>query len=375
MIIILFLALILLPMIDNITKFSTNFDIDLDENRSLAKFPSIRNEKGVVRSSLVKKFPKNFENYYNDNFGMRKILVSIAKKLRLHQSSMNRKYVEGLEDWLFLTQENSLKNAIGSNLLNTRELQNTYNILMRNWELCKKNNIDYLFVITPSKYSIYPEYMPRFISSIFKRKRVVKTNTDQVLEFLKKKSPDFPVLDLRLALIEAKKKNGNEFVYFRRDSHWNGIGIESGYKELKGLLASKFKIRLSAPSYNIFKDFASHGDLSKMSGKKHQHLTSLIRVKDNSKQVSNKNIGKYSIESFINMKSKNLKSAFIQHDSFFDHQMKKLLKNSFRKSSFAHRYSSCEISKRGIKGNSIVIHEMVERTLADCRKNRKVTKN
>ena len=131
MVIILFLALILLPMIDNITKFSTNFDLGLDENRSLAKFPSIRNEKGVVRSSLVKKFPKNFENYYNDNFGIRKILLFLARGSGIQQSSMNKKYIEGLDNWLFLNQEDSVKNAIGSNLLSTRELQNTYKVLER----------------------------------------------------------------------------------------------------------------------------------------------------------------------------------------------------------------------------------------------------
>ncbi len=363
-----FLIAIWLPTIDNITSFSANFNFDLNENRNLTKFPTIRNKKGKVKGSLIKKFPKNFDQYYSDNFGLREPILFFAKSSGLQKSSMNKRYVLGLNNWLFLTQENSLKNSLGSNLLSKKELKNVYNTLMKNWNLCKRKNIDYLFVIAPSKYSIYPEYLPKFISDIYKRKKNVKTNTDQILEFLKKKAPNFPILDLRKALIDVKKKNEDNFIYYKADTHWNGSGIEEGYKELKKVLKNDFQINLSNVSYDIFKKEANSGDLSSMSGIKHSYYTSLIKVKDFSVLIKKDKMNKYKIESFINNKSKNKKSAFIQHDSFFDHDMKSLIKNSFRKSSFAHKYSTCSILDKDIENSSIVIHEMVERTFINCRK-------
>lgn len=363
-----FFTTIWLPTIDNITSFSANFNFDLNENRNLTKFPTVRNDKGKVKSSLIKKFPKNFDQYYNDNFGLREPILFFAKNSGLQKSSMNKRYVSGLDNWLFLTQENSLKNPLGSNLLSKKELENVYNTLMENWDLCKKKNIDYLFVIAPSKYSIYPEYLPKFISDIYKKKGMIATNTDQILKFIKKKAPNFPILDLRPALINAKKKKGDNFLYYKADTHWNGLGIEAGYKELKKVLKNNFQINLSNASYNIFKKEIDGGDLSNMSGIKHRYFTSLIKVKDHSTLIKKDRMSKYELEFFINNKSGYKKSAFIQHDSFFDHDMKSLIKNSFRRSSFAHKYSTCSILDKDIGNSSIVIHEMVERTFINCRK-------
>lgn len=364
-----FFLIIALPTLDKIIEFSSNLNIELSENRNLTEFPGIRKPNGKISGSLLKKFPKNFDNYYNDNFGFRKPIVFLAKKSGLQKSSMNKRYVSGLDNWLFLTAENSLKNAIGSNLLNESELENIYSVLMKNWNLCKRNNIDYFFVIAPSKYSIYPEFLPKFISDIYKRKGITKINTDQILAFLKKKEPNFPLLDLRKALIEAKEEDGeNNLIYHKADTHWNGMGIEAGYKELKRELKSKFRINLSNVKYNILKKETIGGDLSEMSGIKYQYSTSQMKVRDYSALIKKEKKDKYHIEFFKNRKSKNNKSVFIQHDSFFDDDMKTLLKNSFRRSSFARKYSTCSILGEDIADSSIVIQEMVERTFINCKK-------
>lgn len=365
-----FFLIIALPTLDKIIEFSDNLNIELNENRNIAEFPGVRKSNGKISGSLLKKFPKNFDNYYNDNFGFRKPIVFLAKKSGLQKSSMNKRYVSGLDNWLFLTAEHSLKNALGSNLLNENELENVYYSLKKNRDLCKSNNIDYLFVIAPSKYSIYPEFLPKFISDIYKRKGIAKTNTDQILEFIKKKEPDFPILDLRKPLIKAKERGGeNNLIYHKADTHWNGMGIEVGYKELKKELKNRFRIKLNSVKYNILKKEVIGGDLSEMSGINFRYPTSQITVRDYSILSKKWKVKKYQIESYKSRKSKNNKSVFVQHDSFFDNDMKSLLKNSFRTSNFTRKYGNCTISGEEIQSSSLVIHEMVERTFINCKKN------
>src|SRR3989338_6714146 len=71
------------------------------------------------------------------------------------------------------------------------------------------------------KTSIYPEFLPNYIKVSNKNHRI-----DKFIKILRKKSADFPLLDLRPILLEAKK---NEIIYHETDTHWNARGAHYGY--------------------------------------------------------------------------------------------------------------------------------------------------
>jgi len=79
-------------------------------------------------------------------------------------------------------------------------------------------------VIPPDKQTIYPEYMPEEFSHMPRASRL-----DQLIERLKERHSPVRLVDLRPALLAAKR---DRQVYFITDSHWNDDGIYAAYVSL-----------------------------------------------------------------------------------------------------------------------------------------------
>jgi hypothetical protein len=149
---------------------------------------------------------------------------------------MPEKVIVGKENWLF-TVKDELDHYQAKNLLTSSQLESIYNEMIRRKNYLNQKKIHLYFVIAPSKYTIYPEYLPNFVYKLNKINR-----TDQVIEILNKAEID--VIDLRSSLIKAKD---NQLLYFKTDNHWNPYG---------GFLASSMIIE------RLKKDYPQINELS-----------------------------------------------------------------------------------------------------------------
>lgn len=91
--------------------------------------------------------------------------------------------------------------------------------------------IAYLVAVAPNKETIYPEHLPSTYAQVGKLARI-----DQIVDHLSVRA-GIHVLDLRLSLLEAKKK---EQVFYNTDSHWNPVGAFVSYQALIKRLGKTF---------------------------------------------------------------------------------------------------------------------------------------
>jgi hypothetical protein len=90
---------------------------------------------------------------------------------------------------------------------------------------CTARGIPYLFVVAPSKYDIYPQYMPDNLTRIGTTCRL-----DQLLDYLRQTQSPVRVLDLRDALLKAKEDGTRLFQ--KTDTHWSDRGAWVAYQAM-----------------------------------------------------------------------------------------------------------------------------------------------
>lgn len=226
------------------------------EKRRLADLPTFS-----LDAEHLQQYPAQFEAYYNDRFGFREKLIRDHNRLmsKYFGKSPVAQVLIGKEGWLFYTGDRIIEDLIGTDPLTPDELE-TWRINLegrRRW--LTEQGIQYLFVVVPNKHTIYPEYLPVHLVRQNSRSRL-----DQLVEYLHDHS-DIRILDLRSALLRAKKKHQ---VYYRTDTH---INYNGAYEAYIGIMD---RIREMFPEKNIpFRSFRETGvkprrggDLSHMLG-------------------------------------------------------------------------------------------------------------
>jgi len=226
------------------------------EKRVLASFPELPNN---FRTLL--RFPRQFEDFYNDHFGLREILIyryHREMKKRFGQSGVPDVIV-GKDGWYFYTGNRSLDDFRGLMPLTQQQLISWKKNLVRKRDWLAKQGIHYLFVMVPNKQTIYPEYLPDYF-----QKAKGTTRVEQLMETLKQ-DRDVEVLDLRPGLLNAKSERR---LYQKTDTHWNEYGAFVGYKEIMHKISQWF------PKEQFKFDFYFHdtmtegpaGDLARVLG-------------------------------------------------------------------------------------------------------------
>jgi hypothetical protein len=204
--------------------------IDNAEKRSLAKNPTFNSDD-------LWNFPGKYENYFNDHFGLRNLLINWNNLLdiKLYKISPIPKVIIGKDGWLFYRSElaedgNTIEDYQGRVLFTPGELQRIReNIeLKANW--CRQRGIYFLIVLVPNKETVYSEYMPAFI------KRGKKTRLEQI-NAMSISDPKLPILNLTEALISRKKEKQ---LYYKGGTHWNQYGAYYGYQAIMRRLSRKF---------------------------------------------------------------------------------------------------------------------------------------
>ena len=221
--IVAFIALLWLPTLDGL--FHWDQTPQLNEKRALARFPAMQPGLSGLRS-----FVSGVEAFYNDHFGFRKRLVYWGQRWRhaWFKESPLPTVMVGQNGWLFYSDDQTIEDIRATALFEPKELQAWKSLLecCRDW--LAQRGIRYVFVVAPDKHDIYPENLPAWIKQVGPR-----TKLDQFITHMKANST-VPVLDLRGALVRAKKSGPT---YSLTDTHWNQYGAFMGYRELMQTLS------------------------------------------------------------------------------------------------------------------------------------------
>lgn len=248
-----------------INMFQKNKEISEIEKRKLSKAPEI---PATIKD--IEKFPKLFDEYYSDHFGLRDWFVNRYKLLKYNiGDSPSKDVLIGKDGWLFL---GSIKkrasgyfdpyyDPIGDvrniNLYSKKDLINlsAYMKGLKSW--LNDKGIEYVLVIVPNKHTVYFDKLPDYISKVNKH-----SATDQLIECLKEYT-DVPVVDLRGKLINAKDKNQ---LYCKTDTHWNHFAANIAQYEIMTEIEKMFPEKIKPEIKKLRNGIIGSGDLAYLMG-------------------------------------------------------------------------------------------------------------
>jgi hypothetical protein len=214
----LFVAALFLPLIGAGFKWDP---VTSSENRAMAKFP------GAPKNfKQVKMFSDLFMGFYRDHFGFRNTLIRGLALGRFHGGlGMDREtnIIIGKDGFLFYPSSVQDGFLAERNLdpFSPRQLDEWQQLLERRNKFFTDHGIPFIVVIPPDKQSIYPEMMPEEFSRLGP-----KTRLDQLIERLRETHSPVRLVDVRPALLEAKKYRR---IYYKTDTHWNDYGAYAAY--------------------------------------------------------------------------------------------------------------------------------------------------
>lgn len=333
----------------------------------------------------IKKLPKNFDSWFNDNFGLRSDLVSIYRNLtyRIFNRTVDSKQVvAGKNGHLFLGDEygRCLSKYRNIRYLHNEQIDHFNKNLLSIKSFLSRRNIDLYFIIAPNKHSIYPEYIPDWATKIDS-----PNIYDQAIQLLKNNNIKY--INAKNILLNLKE-NYSSLLYFKTGSHWTDLGaffiyketmalISVNYPDLQSLKLMDFKIEAANTSSKNF-DVARIAKVSlindyiiklDLSGKSNE--VDIYDYTNNKQFIRNASdrLGQYKVYSVNNRDALNNFSLLIYRDSQFD-ALTPLFDQSFTNNVFVGNgnffddYFGLIPFTRKIKPN-LVILEIVERDL-DC---------
>ncbi len=218
----------------------------------------------------------------------------------------------------------------------------------------RKNNIQILIVVAPSKTTIYPDKLPSQIVPIGQTSRL-----DQMLESVSTYS-NIQILDLRSILIAARKEQD---VYFITDSHWNQQGAYIAYSEVINSLSEKYPELQSYPLDAIpFTESYITRDLSRIINAGHIPEKSMVREKLPDFVKSQQFQDHFGYHESTWIPGSTAPVALVYHDSFGYTNLNDYLLLNFSKAYFIHHQSEKLINPQTVERfqPNIIIIEIVE---------------
>ncbi|MBW4576924.1 MAG: hypothetical protein KME08_16750 [Aphanothece sp. CMT-3BRIN-NPC111] len=357
-----FIIAIYTPLVSSILNVGVESEETFlsSELRLPHKFPKLT----LIKSSPVK-FIKEIQQYYNDRFAFRRLLIkgySVPKVLWMGESS-SPKVIVGKEGWLFLRTDgsyNEMDYYRSTNPYTPEQLANWQRTLEERNNRLSSQGIRYLLVIAPNKTTIYPEFLPKSINRVRQESRL-----DQLIAYLRANS-NVEILDLRDSLRSAKAK---ELVYARRDTHWNDLGAFVAYQEIIKRLAIWYP-NLEVSSRSDFELKVSYGnaDLINMVGLsnivKDENWELIPRTPRLAHRIDagihNPELPKLLQPFATELKKSILPRAVMFHDSFAV-RLSPFLSEHFERIAYLWQDFDLEIVNK--EHPDLVIQEMVERSL------------
>lgn len=227
----LFLAALAAPTIDEYARPPEARGPEKHELRAAAKRPTL-----YADPRAIKRFPRAYEDWYLDTFGLRDHLLRAGsiEKLFLFGVSPTPVVDLGRDGWMFYRENASREVHRGRLPFQPRELANWQRMFQNHAEVCASLGAAHLLVIGPNKETIYPEKLPESWNE------VGPSRLEQLDAWLTEHGATARFLDLRPAL-QAEKANDKpgDHVYYELGTHWNGRGVYTAYREILSALAPR----------------------------------------------------------------------------------------------------------------------------------------
>lgn len=221
-------------------------EIDKTENRVLADYPDF--DSGAEKW-LNGELESEIDNWVNDHVGMRKtsrkIYSRTMDKLNLTTTS---KVVIGQDGWLYFTGNDNILIPKGQYVFTEEDKENIASIQKDINNSYKAQGIDYILVLTPSKVTIYPEYLPFEVTE-------QQSPSDTVQEELKGTGVKC------INVTDALKAQKDKIIFCKTDSHWNQKGSYYAYRDI-----IEKQPKLGQPVNVEFDQISRTGDLNQMRG-------------------------------------------------------------------------------------------------------------
>lgn len=227
--------------------------ISITERRYLTKFPVIFDDNNNISRSIK----SDFESWLGDNLYLRLAMTKIKGLIdfRVFKVSPTNLVHVGEEGWFFYTNDKNIQIAQGTNTPSTELLEKIKTNQVAIQKALKARGIVYVLVLTPSKVSIYPEYIR---GSQYETR---ETYIDIVANYLSTNTT-IPVINLKPALLNAKKDSQ---VYLKTETHWNEVGAYIGYSTIIQSLSS-LGINVTQPVQISTTEGLYSGEFSQMMG-------------------------------------------------------------------------------------------------------------
>jgi hypothetical protein len=258
-VIIIFLAVLWLPIVDNLTGIDVTRPPG--ENRLPARWPQL----AQWNFSSVQQYLAGTETYYSDHFGFRKRLIRWNQqwRQRLYRDESGFKVVQGQHGWMFSGELQMIEHFLGMAKFSTAQLQAWQKLLEQRRDWLAARGIKFLFIVAPDKHTIYPEELPDWLQAAAPAHR--ETKLDQLLQYMREHST-VEILDLRPVLLAAKPIKP---LYLQNDTHWNAFGGFIAGQEVIKKLQNQFPDLPPLPGEQFLwtNPPATGGDLARQAGR------------------------------------------------------------------------------------------------------------
>lgn len=243
MFIIAFFAVIVMPLSTTNLKRNT---ISEAENRRLASLTFINNEDGTINEN----FTSDFEEWINDNIGMRGALVLLNAKIQYYVFGVlanNSDYVLGPNGEYNYAPDSIIKTYQHFDLKDEETLQQMAEAYQFAKEYADSLKMQLYYFQCWEKQSIYPEYFPKTVIQ-----HGTTSKTDQIVANISNNT-DVVVISPKQELIDGKL-DYSTYSRWGDPVHWTDRGAYIGYKKLMGAInennSSIYKV-LDDDDYNI----------------------------------------------------------------------------------------------------------------------------
>jgi len=223
--IMLFLLILISPFIQQIFRIVP--PLENKENRKLS-------EKPAFNINNLDPYPAAYESWYNDTFPFRNQFVKLYSDISFDwfkKSPFPDQVILGQKNNLFIVPK-ELDNYRRNNLFTKEDLEKLRAEFQYRKHYLSQKGIDYYVAVCPDKYSIYPEYLPWYISHLDTISR-----TDQFVNLIQELG--ITMIDLREVLVNAKD-SVSEPLYTATDNHWNEYGSFFAYRAIMHQIEMKY---------------------------------------------------------------------------------------------------------------------------------------
>lgn len=282
------------------------------ENRKLAEIPSLKFDIEILR-----KYPINLKNYFNDHFCFRNTFVKMNFLIRhnIFHESPSRLVLLGKNGWYFLTDDRAIEDYRGITHFEEETLQGLAKSYENKREYLLKKGIRYILVLAPNKETIYGEWMPDYLFKIRNR-----SGLDEVTEYIKKNT-SVDIIDLRITLFENKMR---EQLYLKTSSHWNEYAAFLAYREIMKPVSQWFPEAKadSLEEFTIKREEIRGSELTEMMGGadffREQNVLLVPKKPRKARKVDFHPSGTYKDPFAMELESTYLPRVVVFRDCFFD---------------------------------------------------------